>query len=170
MGRSHRLPANLSAAESSEVIRESSKLFTPEVTHALIAFLRAGSFVETAVAAAGISRSTFFVWMKRGEKAHMGKFRQFYLDVRKAMADFEVGAVNSIREAGANGSWQASAWLLERKFPDEWGKIERVETTGANGGPIEVAPAMRDPREMTTGEKRRLLAQLEAEDAEAEGE
>jgi hypothetical protein len=169
VGRSHRLPANLTAEENAEVIRESSKLFTPERTQAIVTFLRSGSFIETAVAASGVSRSTFFVWMKRGEKAHMGKFRKFYLDVRKAMADFEIAAVNSIRRAGEESSWQASAWLLERKFPDEWGKIERVESTGANGGPIEVA-AMRDPREMTTGEKRRLLAQLDAEDAEKEDE
>jgi hypothetical protein len=34
--------------------------------------------------------------------------------------------------------WHADAWMLERLYPERWGK-NRLELTGANGGPVEVA-------------------------------
>ena len=34
--------------------------------------------------------------------------------------------------------WRASAWRLERKFPDRWGRRERTELSGPDGGPIQV--------------------------------
>ena len=33
-----------------------------------------------------------------------------------------------IKEAGEAGSWQASAWLLERCCPDEYGRSIKVGT------------------------------------------
>ena len=37
------------------------------------------------------------------------------------------------------GSWQAAAWLLERKDPKHFGKQERIEHTGKDGGPIQLS-------------------------------
>lgn len=34
--------------------------------------------------------------------------------------------------------WGAAAWLLERRFPERWGRRDQVEHTGRGGGPIEV--------------------------------
>jgi transposase len=34
-------------------------------------------------------------------------------------------------------AWQAAAWILERRHPDRWGRRERVELTGRDGGPVE---------------------------------
>lgn len=34
--------------------------------------------------------------------------------------------LNNIKEAGELGQWQASAWMLERKFPDKYGKKDTV--------------------------------------------
>ena len=36
-------------------------------------------------------------------------------------------------------SWQALAWLLERRMPGEYARVSRTEVTGADGGPIELA-------------------------------
>lgn len=38
----------------------------------------------------------------------------------------------------AGPSLAALQWRLERRFPDRWGR-QRVEVTGADGGPVEVA-------------------------------
>lgn len=35
--------------------------------------------------------------------------------------------------------WTAAAWWLERRFPEEFGRLTRTEITGAGGGPLEVA-------------------------------
>lgn len=37
------------------------------------------------------------------------------------------------------GEWEASAWLLERRWPNEYGKVDRhlIHTTSREGGPME---------------------------------
>jgi hypothetical protein len=40
------------------------------------------------------------------------------------MARAEPGLIAAILRAAQGGSWQAAAWLLERSFPDRWGKPE----------------------------------------------
>jgi len=42
----------------------------------------------------------------------------------QAEAQAEAESIKSIREAGSNGSWQAHAWYLERKFKARWSKEE----------------------------------------------
>lgn len=37
--------------------------------------------------------------------------------------------------------WTASAWLLERRFPDEYARTIRSEVTGRDGGPVQVESA-----------------------------
>jgi hypothetical protein len=44
----------------------------------------------------------------------------------------------NIDNSAKNGTWQASAWILERKQPKKWGRYDRTEITGADGGPIQI--------------------------------
>lgn len=45
----------------------------------------------------------------------------------------------TVERRGARGDWRAAFTLLERRYPQRWGKTLRTEVTGADGGPIEVA-------------------------------
>lgn len=112
-----------------------SKL-TPELQERLVAFLRAGNYVETAAACAGIHKDTFYEWCKKGRKGEE-PFAAFVEVVDKAIAESEARDVALIGKA-ATVNWQAAAWRLERKMPHKWGRHERHELTGANGGPIEM--------------------------------
>ena len=47
--------------------------------------------------------------------------------VKKAKAAFRLFHMKQIRDAAASGNWQASAWSLERCFPDEYGRFVKVE-------------------------------------------
>ncbi len=118
-----------------EIQRELRK-FSPEIGEKIVNFLRAGAFIETAAAAAGITKKTFYTWLKRGARAETGQLRQFSDDVAAAQATFEVMASAGIAGVAQEGNWQAWAWLLERKFPQRWGK--RLEVSGAGGGPIDI--------------------------------
>lgn len=112
---------------------------TPELQEKICQAIRAGNYIETAAAYAGISKVTLHEWMRRGrretervEKAEgRAKVRKkeapfvgFLNSVEKALAEAEVRDVFIIGKA-AEENWQAAAWRLERKFPDRWGRRER---------------------------------------------
>jgi len=86
--------------------------------------IRIGATHEDAARSAGICADTISIWKKnKPEFAEM---------MKRAEAEFKVSALKIIRGAAIE-SWQAAAWLLERKFPDEFGRRMRQEITGANG-------------------------------------
>ena len=60
--------------------------------------------------------------MDRGEEAKSGAYRDFYLAVEQARAEAESIQVVRVSQAANNGSWQAAAWLLERRHPERWAK------------------------------------------------
>ena len=114
-----------------------SKL-TPETQDRVIQAIKMGNYQETAAAYAGISQSTFYGWLERGRNELGSIYSEFLEAVEKAKADSEVRDVALIEKAATDGSWQAAAWKLERKFPQKWGRVTRTEITGAEGKPISV--------------------------------
>ena len=70
-----------------------------------------------------IDRRTLLNWLKRGERERAGMYRELYLAVERAEAKAEVFHLKNIETASAK-SWFASAWFLERKHPERWGKRE----------------------------------------------
>lgn len=65
-------------------------------------------------------------------------FREFARALGEAEAQAELEALRSIERAAAEGDWRARTWLLERRWPDRWGRRTRHEVTGAHGEPIGV--------------------------------
>jgi hypothetical protein len=122
------------------------------IQDSVVKALTAGNFVEVACAYAGIHKDTYYSWLKRGsaerERIDRGAplealagvalrreldrrevekpFLDFSDAVKRAQAESEVG-LTSILYKAATESWQAGAWLLERKHPDRWGVKRKVE-------------------------------------------
>jgi len=128
-----------------------SKL-TPKVHHKIVSAINAGAYQTTAAQQAGISKNTMRSWMERGsmEEARIEEgfepiesetmYVLFKQDVDIARARAEVEAVKNIKEAGSNGTWQASAWYLERSFPQRWSRgreLEEVPETEEAASPDE---------------------------------
>jgi transposase len=124
---------------------------TPERVARLVEALEAGNYDESAARYAGISRSIYYAWLARGrkerdrltgdEKARPLKSEEPFLDfldkVEEAIAKAEVRNVAIIQKAG-NTTWQASAWWLERKMPNKWGRHDKQELVGDGGGAIAI--------------------------------
>ena len=110
--------------------------------------VRAGNYIETAAAYAGLSKQTLYDWMKRGRRESEArnegksgirkeeKYVRFLDAIEKALADGEIRDVAIVAQA-ATENWQAAAWKLERRNPGRWGRV-RHEITGKDGGPVEV--------------------------------
>lgn len=118
--------------------------------------LRAGCYIDEAAGAAGVTGTTYHNWMNRGrterdrraaglpEDEHESIFVDFLESVEKAQAEAAVDHLKNIAAHAADGSWQASAWILERKFPRKWGRMDRTEHTGPEGGPVRVDVSTED--------------------------
>lgn len=124
-----------------------SKL-TPELQKDICNYLLAGNFVETVCDLVGISKETFYAWVKRGERGWKsdrdGGYVEFSDAIKRAVAQVEVLTVNDLRKGPQN--WQAKAWWLERRHPDKWGNRgkSQVEHSGDLG--IKVIEGPRDVR------------------------
>ena len=106
---------------------------TPAVHDAIVASLRAGAYIETAAAAAGVSASTVHAWLRRAEDHPDdcgSPFLEFLEAVERARAEAELEAISVIRDA-APRSWQAAAWYLERSYPKRWGRQAPKPVDGA---------------------------------------
>lgn len=109
-------------------------ILTEELQKRITDVIRAGNYIETAAAYAGINKTTLYDWMKRGaaeqKRVHeTGRkpqkkelpFLEFSNAVEKALAESEIRDVTRIGDA-SRSDWKAAAWRLERKFPQKWGK------------------------------------------------
>ena len=108
---------------------------TPEVRDLIVDGINAGLTFGLTCARAGVSPATFYRWLDRGETAKSGVFREFCDTVSRAKADSALRLVSQIT-LQAPTDWRAAAFLLERRFPDDYGK--RSEITGKDGGPVKV--------------------------------
>ncbi len=109
-----------------------SKL-TPELISLASELIRAGNYYKHVAQYLGISKETFFRWLREGEKAKSGLKRQFYDAVKKAEAEAIARNIALIQKAAQEGNWQAAAWWLERKYPEEWGRKDRMDIQAEGG-------------------------------------
>lgn len=82
--------------------------------------LKLGATYRLAAEAAGIHRDTLNQWMHDDP--------DFSDDVKKAEATMATNALRKIEQAANDGSWQAAAWKLERRFPHEYGRTVQEHT------------------------------------------
>lgn len=108
--------------------------FTPTIKAAIIASLEQGNYQEVAAAQAGVSRTTLGKWLTRGRAEGEGEYYDFLQAVEQAKAKAEGDALNIIRNAALNGTWQAAAWFLERSKPERWRLRTTTEVADADEG------------------------------------
>jgi len=117
---------NLSKVYWSYVLGRPTKL-TPDVHKKIVNLIKAGNYNDVAAQAVGINEATFYGWMKRGEVGDGQIYIEFYKAIKEASAFSEAHYLELIRKAAQETSWQAAAWVLERKHKDKWGRSMTVE-------------------------------------------
>lgn len=103
-----------------------SKL-TEELTKTICENLELGLSYNLSCKAAWISFQTFNEWMKAGEEGTERKYIDFYNKVQASEVICAKNALQRIREAAEAGTWSAAAWLLERRYREDFGRNERLD-------------------------------------------
>lgn len=105
-------------------VERATKL-TPELQERICRYLRLGAYVETACKCVGVHKDTFYEWMKLGNRGRK-PYAAFLAAVEVAMGESEMRDLAIVGEA-AKKQWTAAAWRLERKFPDRYGRFDRMK-------------------------------------------
>lgn len=82
----------------------------------ILAILETGGSRNMAADYVGIGRTTLH--------DHIDRDEAFSEQVKRAEAS---GQLKHLKKVGGADQWQASAWMLERKWPDEFGRKDRHE-------------------------------------------
>lgn len=91
---------------------------TPARQKAIMRAIEQGATYEHAAAAAGIHYDTLNEWRKANP--------EFAEALKAAEARGVLACLRRIEEAAKSGQWQAAAWILERRYPEEYGRRDRV--------------------------------------------
>ncbi len=130
----------------------------------IVEALRQGLPITRTCDLVGISPPTFYRWLELGQKNVSEKYRNFYLECKKAEVECEESCLKVVRKA-INGdlestktkevydkegnlsvkevnttknapSWTAAMTFLERKYPERWGRHDRIRLGGDPEFPI----------------------------------
>lgn len=86
-----------------------------------------GASIKTAASVAGVDPRTVYRWKKLGKKAKSGKYFELIQKMQAAENQFIANNLENLAKHAAQ-TWQASAWLLERRHPEQFAKAsERRE-------------------------------------------
>ena len=75
-----------------------------------------------AAESAGITYKTFNDWMKLGRDSTSGKYFEFYQHIEKCNANGARKLLQRLNDAAKAGNYQVYMWILERRFPEDFGR------------------------------------------------
>ena len=123
------------------------KLLDELVARRIVDAVRAGASRAAAAEAARVGRTTLFRWLKDGA-AGAEPYASFTAKVREAEGELEKELVTIIKGHSAD-SWQAAAWLLERKWQKRWAiRRDRQDRDAAPLTPEETARLIADAAQL----------------------
>jgi hypothetical protein len=115
-------------SKSTRTKRGRRSLLNPALTEKLCRLLECANSVTTTCGAVGISTSTFHSWIVRGENGE-AEFQEFSASCARARSTAKIKLVKVLVDA-AKLDWRAASWLLERQWPNEYGRAWREPLVG----------------------------------------
>lgn len=102
--------------------------FTADRRQRILDALSRGATYSLAAGYAGIKRETLWAWLNDPRK------EDFQIEVRQVEAQAAMAWLTLIDQAAADLNWQAAAWKLERRYPEQYGRtVVQNEITGKGG-------------------------------------
>ena len=127
---------------------------TKELCDEICKYIEMGNYITRCCEAVGITPTTYNSWKKKGAKG-IEPYATFLERVTKVEAKAEIVHTGIIHDVAETGNWLASAWLLERKYPNRFGKREQMALNTDKEFKLEISTA-KSPYEMGLEEKKLL--------------
>lgn len=96
----------------------------------------------------GITHDTWYTWIEKGEAQPNSIYAEFTDAIKKARAQLQADCIRRVKLAGSR-EWQAAAWILERKWSEDFGKKDKVDMSIAAVQIIDDIPTGDDATEAT---------------------
>ena len=108
--------------------RKPTKL-TPALHEAILEGVRKGMPVVRICALLRLSKSTYYEWKARGRRGEK-PFAKLLEDIEHATAELELGLLGVVQKSAfEKENWVAAMTLLERKWPENYGRNRDVTVT-----------------------------------------
>lgn len=138
---------------------------TPEMMETIFNYIRAGLSDKDTCNLVGIDYGTFYNWIKWGEEG-TEPYSSFSIGLSRARPGFKafhIDNINKLARASEKDDvkLRASQFMLERRFPDEFGKRDNVKISGDENNPLRMAIDVAAKLPETEAD---WVAEIEAED------
>jgi DNA-directed RNA polymerase subunit F len=95
---------------------------TPEIQHKIGENISLGLTYSLAAEASGITYKIFNQYMNRGKIDKSGKYYDFFKYIQKCNVDAAKELLERLNSAAKAGDTRICMWILDRRFPDEFGR------------------------------------------------
>lgn len=112
---------------------------TAHTVDRIVTAIASGQSRNTAATMGGISTTSLYAWLAEGRTNPESAGADLLRRIEEAEAAFLAKQIARIDQAAQDGTWQAAAWLSERKDPANWGRKSQVQVEHG------IAPAPADP-------------------------
>lgn len=96
---------------------------TPELAKEAISLVKGGASNADVIAYLGVAESTFYAWLREPQNEAQAALAQ---GLKKAETERKLWHLQRIYKAADDGDWKASAWYLERRYPNEYARTQRI--------------------------------------------
>lgn len=109
----------------------------PSIRKMILRLISKGYHYTTVCRYVGVKRETFMKWLTLGRSGANKTFVDFYNAVCKAESVAEMTVLASLKKHQA-AEWRASAWELERRWPEHWSRQDAVQASLRVEGEVQV--------------------------------
>lgn len=96
---------------------------TPELAREAIRLVQNGASNSDVISYLGVAESTFYAWLRDPQNDAQVELAQ---GLKKAETERKLWHLQRIHKAAEEGDWKASAWYLERRYPNEYARTQRI--------------------------------------------
>lgn len=96
---------------------------TEELAKEAIGLIADGASNQDVINYLGVAEGTFYTWLREPKNDAQRALAQ---GMKKAETKRKIWHLQRIHRAAENGDWKASAWYLERRYPNEYARTQRI--------------------------------------------